>query len=102
MTTPTTFARLPGLASLCVTALLAIGLAACGGNGKVAKPDQAPAAKKEKREPKAPVPENLGETPCGNPDWGQLPDQHQIDGDPPADASSDSSSSSDDDQTSDN
>lgn len=37
---------------------------------------------KKKREPQAPSPEKLASSPCGNPDWGSLPEEHAIDGDP--------------------
>jgi len=96
MTLPTTrFARTPRPAALMVAALLALGPAACGGNGEMTKPDPSPTANTDKREPSAPVPDNLAETPCGNPDWGELPDQHKIDGDPPADETDETPSTSD-------
>lgn len=37
---------------------------------------------KKKREPQAPNPEALANSPCGNPEWGSLPKEHEIDGDP--------------------
>lgn len=90
------------LATFLCAGLLGLGpgLAGCGGNGKATKKDPAPTTsnqKEETREPEAPVPENLGESPCGNPKWGQLPDQHDIDGDPKDDDSADGSSDSADD-----
>ncbi|MFB6351179.1 MAG: hypothetical protein ABEN55_10335, partial [Bradymonadaceae bacterium] len=73
---------MPTLLVAGLLALGSIGLTACAGNGEAAKPDKSPKPKKKKPKPEAPMPENLAEAPCGNPDWGQLPEQHRIHGDP--------------------
>ncbi len=54
----------------------------CAGCASTPAPQSTDTSKKERREPEAPAPDELAESPCANPDWGQLPEQHAIDGDP--------------------
>ncbi len=53
-------------------------------------PDTGENKKEKKREPQAPSPEELASSPCGNPKWGSLPEEHAIDGDPAPSDKSDS------------
>ena len=75
------------------------GSLGCGTNGQATRDDQPAKEKKEKRKPEAPMPENLAESPCGNPKWGQLPEQHEIDGDPKDGEAADSETSPGDEET---
>ena len=65
-----------------------MGLASgCASTPKPPPSDQADSdqASQKERTPEAPTPEELAESPCGNPNWARLPDQHRENGDPETD-----------------
>ena len=83
---------------LALTALLSAGLASGCASGPEPTPSgQDQEASKKDRTPEAPTPEQLAESPCGNPNWARLPEEHRVDGDPEAD---DGETTADDEQSS--
>jgi hypothetical protein len=65
----------------CVCAgLFVTATTGCASGPRQAETDET--RKKKEREPQAPSPDELASSPCGNPEWGSLPDEHAIDGDP--------------------
>jgi hypothetical protein len=73
---------------LALTALLGVGLASGCASGPEPTPSdqgQDQAASEKDRTPEAPTPEQLAESPCGNPNWARLPEEHREDGDPETD-----------------
>ncbi|MFB6262591.1 MAG: hypothetical protein ABEL76_03030 [Bradymonadaceae bacterium] len=85
--------RRPGLrVGLLVAAFLAAAAASGCASGKSGKRSDDSANRGNIENPEGPTPEELAEHPCGNPDWGTLPDQHQVDGDTGEGETSDESS----------
>jgi len=70
-------------------ALWSVALAAatvgCASSSSVERPneraDRRESESGDERTPQAPKPDTLEESPCGDPNWARMPDQHKIDGD---------------------
>jgi len=63
-------------------AALAVGWMGCASSSRAERSSESSKTNGESRTPSAPTPEELENSPCGNPNWAELPDQHEVDGDP--------------------
>lgn len=67
---------------LLLVAALAVGWSGCASSSGADRSSESSDQTKQKRTPSAPTPETLEDSPCGNPNWAELPEQHEVDGDP--------------------